>query len=197
MPKVVNHKQKKIEIVEEAMKIFAQKGFSNTRLSDIARGCGIGRTSIYRYFSNKEDIFIYVIESIFRSLQEELKKVMERDQGETTEKIKEIMEKIALGFNRERNLMIIFVEMRILLQRGNTVLWKKLQVYQDFLTRGFEDLLEQGMERGELKIIEKKSMARSLTLIVDSLVLHAAFSRKNSIGPHIENLGNLIDGLKK
>ncbi|OQX88948.1 hypothetical protein B6D60_00625 [candidate division KSB1 bacterium 4484_87] len=57
MPKVVDKAAKKSEIVNAAMKVFAQKGFANTKMSDIARAAKIGKGTIYEYFHNKNDIF--------------------------------------------------------------------------------------------------------------------------------------------
>jgi AcrR family transcriptional regulator len=54
--------QKKLEtrkaILDAAVKLFAEKGFDQTSIEDIATEAGIGKTTIYGYFPNKNDIFI-------------------------------------------------------------------------------------------------------------------------------------------
>jgi len=45
------------EIIRAALEVFAQKGFSATRMEDIARQAGVSGGTIYRYFENKEDVF--------------------------------------------------------------------------------------------------------------------------------------------
>ena len=57
MPKIVDKKQKRVQILEAAISTFARKGMAKTKMSDIAEAAGIGKGTIYEYFSSKEDIF--------------------------------------------------------------------------------------------------------------------------------------------
>ncbi|MFK5925610.1 MAG: TetR/AcrR family transcriptional regulator [Desulfuromusa sp.] len=54
--------QKKLEtrqaIQAAAVKLFTEKSFEKTSIEDIANEAGIGKTTVYGYFANKDDIFI-------------------------------------------------------------------------------------------------------------------------------------------
>ncbi len=54
-------KEKEILILENASEIFAQKGYANTNIIDIAKKSNIGKGTIYNYFESKEDMFLKVI----------------------------------------------------------------------------------------------------------------------------------------
>lgn len=43
-------------ILDSAIKVFAEKGYHGTRISDVARDAGIAYGLVYHYFRNKEDI---------------------------------------------------------------------------------------------------------------------------------------------
>ena len=45
------------EILEAALKVFAEKGFAAARMEDIARRAGVTKGTIYLYFENKEAVF--------------------------------------------------------------------------------------------------------------------------------------------
>ena len=60
MPKKIDKEAKKQEIILVAMKVFAQKGFANTKMIDIAEPAKIGKGTIYEYFKNKDEIFEFV-----------------------------------------------------------------------------------------------------------------------------------------
>ena len=46
--------ERKQEILETAMKLFAQNGFEKTSISDIAREIGVAQGLCYRYFPSKD-----------------------------------------------------------------------------------------------------------------------------------------------
>jgi len=46
------------QIIDAAVRVFARKGYWNSRVSDIARTAGIAAGTIYLYFETKEDILI-------------------------------------------------------------------------------------------------------------------------------------------
>jgi len=45
------------EILDAALKVFAEKGFAGTRMEDIAARAGVTKGTIYLYFENKEAVF--------------------------------------------------------------------------------------------------------------------------------------------
>lgn len=49
--------ERKQEILETAMKLFAQNGFEKTSISDIAREIGVAQGLCYRYFPSKDVLF--------------------------------------------------------------------------------------------------------------------------------------------
>src|SRR5262245_26515330 len=50
------------QIIEAAVRVFARRGYYNSRVSDIAREAGIAAGTIYLYFRTKDDILV----SLFR-----------------------------------------------------------------------------------------------------------------------------------
>jgi AcrR family transcriptional regulator len=56
MPKIVDKLEKRKKIAKSTCSLFIQKGFVNISISEIAKTAGVGKGTIYEYFSNKEDI---------------------------------------------------------------------------------------------------------------------------------------------
>lgn len=70
-PKVVEDRRE--QIIDAAMRVFSQRGFTRATNKDIAREAGITAGLIYHYFENKEALLKAVIEErsplkVFRSL---------------------------------------------------------------------------------------------------------------------------------
>jgi len=59
-------------ILDAAARIFAEKGYHETGIADIAGEIGIGHGTVYRYFKNKDDIAAGVSDRAVRRLAEAL-----------------------------------------------------------------------------------------------------------------------------
>ena len=55
-----NPPDKRRRILDAAVSVFAQNGFYNAKVSQIAKEAGVADGTIYLYFKNKEDILIQV-----------------------------------------------------------------------------------------------------------------------------------------
>ncbi len=60
MPKKIDHAQRKIEIMNAALEVYAQEG-KNTNLSTIAAKCNLSRTTVYQYFKDENQLYQYAI----------------------------------------------------------------------------------------------------------------------------------------
>ena len=60
MPKKIDHEQRKIEIMNAALDVYAQEG-RNTNLSTIATKCNLSRTTVYQYFKDENQLYQYAV----------------------------------------------------------------------------------------------------------------------------------------
>ena len=59
-------------ILEEACRLFAEKGFSATSIRDISHAAGVTNPMIYYYFGSKEELFLAVISEANQAVEEGL-----------------------------------------------------------------------------------------------------------------------------
>lgn len=76
-------------IINSSLKLFAEKGFGGTTISDIAKNSNISKGLIYNYFESKKEI----VEAIYNSLISELESIMEpiKSLKEPSEKLQRII----------------------------------------------------------------------------------------------------------
>jgi TetR/AcrR family fatty acid metabolism transcriptional regulator len=60
-------------ILRAAVKIFSEKGFYNSRVSEIAREASVADGTIYLYFKNKDDLLISLFEEEFGRIVEDMR----------------------------------------------------------------------------------------------------------------------------
>jgi AcrR family transcriptional regulator len=65
-------------ILDAAIRLFATKHFNQVGMRDIASGVGISAASIYRYFSDRDDLFLEALVRESHALEEFLRDLKER-----------------------------------------------------------------------------------------------------------------------
>src|ERR1700730_4614653 len=64
MPKVtLEYKQLvRTRILESAHRVFSQKGYREATMDEIAKGLGLSKAALYRYYQSKEELFREILE---------------------------------------------------------------------------------------------------------------------------------------
>jgi len=73
---VVEHDKRKKEILEKSLDIFVEEGYEDVTFQKIADRCGITRTTLYIYFKNKREIFLWSIKQLTGKLETSLQEIM-------------------------------------------------------------------------------------------------------------------------
>jgi AcrR family transcriptional regulator len=69
----VPNEKKRRQITDAAAKMFATRPFHRVKLSDIAAAAGVGKGTLYVYFSSKEDLYFGLIYDAFARMVDRLK----------------------------------------------------------------------------------------------------------------------------
>jgi len=73
----LNDKQdKRRRILNAAVKVFAEKGFYNSKVAEIARRAGVADGTIYLYFKNKDEILIHIFEEEMEKITAHMRDVL-------------------------------------------------------------------------------------------------------------------------
>jgi len=81
-------------IIEAAVRVFARKGYYNSRVSDIAREAGIAAGTIYLYFKTKDDILV----TLFRDKMAEFVGSLRKAIADESDAIAKVRRLVALHF---------------------------------------------------------------------------------------------------
>jgi len=110
------------QILSAARFLFAERGYPQTKVSDIARETGMSQGNLYWYFSSKEDLLKAVLQDGFESFAAVLEKAAAHP-GSAIHKLDSLLDDY-LHFARERgDFFRIFIA---LLAQGGTDHMKKL-----------------------------------------------------------------------
>ncbi|WP_457635289.1 TetR/AcrR family transcriptional regulator [Persephonella sp.] len=56
------------KLIISAIKVFSEKGFYNTKVSDIVQEAGVAQGTFYIYFKSKEEIFLRIVQLIVSNM---------------------------------------------------------------------------------------------------------------------------------
>lgn len=125
MPKIVDVAEMKHQIMIEALHVFIRRGYHKTTFTEIARRCSIGRTTIYQYFKNKDEIFMYAVEHINQVFEEEYRSIVDDSGLDVLEKIKRIFSKFLLRCSKKNNEISLLLELALILKKTTMSCWSR------------------------------------------------------------------------
>lgn len=195
MPKIVNYEEKKHKIMEKAVESFLHKGFHNTHMIDITNACGMGRTTIYQYYKNKHEILDYTISHLFTSLRSDFRDILELESESPLNTIKKLIPAIVEEYHRNQKLVVL-VDLWLVMIREKHPSIQLLEQHNQEIKEVFQELLEKGIEKGEILPISAKSMAFTLFALTESFLLQVALHKEEELLEYIDSIHLLLESLE-
>ncbi|NLY82592.1 MAG: TetR/AcrR family transcriptional regulator [Clostridiales bacterium] len=110
--------ERKQQILETAIKLFAEKGYKGTTTLQIAKQAEITEVTLFRHFSSKQEILLEGIEPILFSTLEGVISISKESSG--TEKLESILyDRISLISKNYQIIKIILMENSLLTELGS------------------------------------------------------------------------------
>jgi AcrR family transcriptional regulator len=100
---MINKEEIRESVLNVAQEIFTRYGFQKATMDDIARAMGKGKSSIYYYYSSKEEIFSAVVEKELSELRSKIMAAVELATG-PREKLKAYVNERMQGLGKMVNL---------------------------------------------------------------------------------------------
>ena len=147
------------EILDAALAEFAEKGFLQARIKDIAKRAGISTVALYKYFPSKEDIFKSLVEESVGMRVRYLAQMADGFEGSSADAIRLILRGIG-AFLTSSN--------RVVLPK---LIWAETNHFPELVAfykrevtdRGiaiFEALIARGIARGEFRPVNLRQGAQ-------------------------------------
>jgi TetR/AcrR family fatty acid metabolism transcriptional regulator len=167
---------KREAILRAAIKVFAGKGYFNSKVADIAGEAGIADGTVYLYFKSKDEILHSIFDRAMAEFIEEGRKELENLET-PPKKLRRIAELHLEKLGADRDLAVVFqIELR-----GST------KFMQEFSAAGFAEYLdiirqtiESGQKSGDFRTDLKPVVgAKILYGALDEMVTNWILSKKS------------------
>jgi len=137
---------KPTRILSSAESVFAEKGYAQATISEIAKSANVSEGTIYEYFENKEDLLLSVPEKKFQEHVRALEEIFELKTP--LRKLRRFIRYHFYLYMTDPNFVKVFLLHIQLSQR-----FYKSPVYKTFqqYTKIIEDVLEEGKRAGSIR----------------------------------------------
>lgn len=163
---------KREAILRAGVRVFAAKGFFNSKVADIAREAGIADGTVYLYFKSKDEILHSIFDRAMSDFIEEGRNEL-TSLADPVERLRTVARLHLERLSSDRDLAVVFqVELR-----GSTKFMREFSAagfaeYLDIIRKTIEDGQKQGVFRTDMKpIVCAKILYGALDEMVTNWIL--------------------------
>ncbi len=195
-PKIVDKQEKKRQIIQAAISVFAQKGFNNTKMIDIAEAGAIGKGTIYEYFRSKDEIFLEAFNFFKQEMDSEIAKriYLLTDPKEKIVVFIETSFEFYLKYADFMEIMFDFWAEGLRTRHEKIELKPIYEQYRQYIA----SFLDEGIRAGVFRKMKSKLVASIIFGAMDGLALQWILDKKNFllIETGKELIQTLLDGIE-
>jgi TetR/AcrR family fatty acid metabolism transcriptional regulator len=129
------------QILSAAIKVFAERGFSQSTISQIAQEAGVADGTIYLYFKNKDDILVQFYERMTEHVSTRFWQAVEK--GQTA------LEKLHNLIHAHLELFQSLPDGAIVYQGETHLQWRLVQEPTRKLSKMYRDVISQIVDLGQ------------------------------------------------
>ncbi len=169
-PKPDVSEERKNQILDAAMNIFAKMGFHNARMDDVAQESGLSKGALYWYFKSKDAIIAAILERLFHLALKDLQRLEQTQEGSVREGLLAYSQQLLGYMERMRPLQPMMYEFYALMGRQKLVQQFGKAYYREYIAI-MAKVIQHGIERGEFKAVNPVDVAATFVALFEGLTL--------------------------
>ncbi|WDV47184.1 TetR/AcrR family transcriptional regulator [Clostridiaceae bacterium M8S5] len=162
--------EKRLRILETAIKEFADLGYDSANINNIANKCGISIGSMYKYFKNKHDLYLTVVEFSVKKLKKVLEDII-IDKKDFLSMIRSIVKAIQVYTRNNVYLTKLYNQMST--ENNSELVWKIAYEMENITADLYASYIKIGQDEN---IVRKDISPRHFAFFLDNLFILLQFS---------------------
>lgn len=168
---VVDHERRRREILKRSMRLFSEHGYDGVSYRRIAESCGLARTTIYKYFRTKREIFDAGILQVTREMGISYARVMAAPGLSAAERLRKLMVVVLDSTLEQRVLLHVILDYLLGRRRAGEDVSRRLRKHTVGIKRLLNRALLQGIQSGEFPGAERGASMHLLYALLEAAVL--------------------------
>ena len=144
---------KEKDILDASVRVFAEHGYHQAKISEIAEVAGVATGSVYLYYKNKEAILNKIFENLWRDIEKGMQAIADRSELNPIEKLDGMIDLFFDKLIDNPQLAIVFVnELHFILHGGSTGFTRSYQKFLGFAGQVFTEGIRDGLINAHIDI---------------------------------------------
>jgi AcrR family transcriptional regulator len=139
------------KIMAAAMGLFGTRQFHEVRMEDVAEEAGVGKGTLYRYFTDKDDLFIALITHALERFVERVRDAVE-SRERPTDQLEAFVAAALAFFDEQPHLLDLVQRAEVLRGHGAEAPWIKKT--RPAVVRILEEVFRRGRLQREFQIAD-------------------------------------------
>lgn len=136
------YERRRREVIATAAKLFAERGYQATSMSELTAATGLAAGGLYHYIESKEQLLIGICDELLDPLLERAREIVATE-APPTEQLRELLRAWLAHIATHRDHMLVFAQERHVIEREQQ--WRRVRGQR----KAFEELLDEVLARGE------------------------------------------------
>jgi AcrR family transcriptional regulator len=184
---VIDHEARRRAIIAKSIQLFAEQGYGGVTYQKIADSCGIARTTLYKYFHSKRQIFNYAIWEVANILIERFAEIL-NPKDSVLVRLDRLLHAVLQLLFEQRVILTVILDYVLAAQRTGQDLAHTIASHTIGLRRIIHRLVVEGIRKGELRNVSARLATEQLYALLEAAILRLTVSQN----AHYDELSALL-----
>ena len=171
--------RRRAEVVLDSARVFAERGYDQTSVPELAEALGLAAGSLYHYFPSKEELLRAICDQLMDPLLEQAEALLEEPRR-PAEQLRALVRLWVEHVVAHRDHMLVFQQERHVIERGTQ--WRGVRSSRKRFERLVDDVLARVEASGEAAFADRRLAVSALL----GMVNHTAqwYRPRGRLSPH-------------
>jgi TetR/AcrR family transcriptional regulator, cholesterol catabolism regulator len=141
------------EVIDSAAKLFAERGYDGTSMSELTAATGLAAGGLYHYIEGKDDLLIAICDELLEPILARAREIVAAD-APPVEQLRELVTAWVAHVVAHRHHMLVFTQERQAIERQPR--WRRVRSQRKAFEKILDDVLARGEADGSMTFADRR-----------------------------------------
>lgn len=147
------YESRRREVVDAAAKLFAERGYDGTSISQLTAATGLAAGGLYHYIEGKDDLLIAICDELLEPLLARAREIVAAEAPPVTQ-LRDLVETWVAHVVAHRHHMLVFTQERQAIE--HQARWRHVRSQRKAFEKILDDLLARGEADGSMTFADRR-----------------------------------------